>query len=118
MYFAILDVNQIILLIIYPGILKFTATAVLGSDAFDDLSFGEMEDRLKEKYTAFCKSPLAQYNPISMAMSWAWPPTIAYHHLVLCSRSVESKSYLARQDRVQAEIPAALSRFHSLRQKS
>ncbi|PSB58935.1 hypothetical protein C7B77_02885 [Chamaesiphon polymorphus CCALA 037] len=34
-----------------------------------------MEDRLREKYTACCESHLPQYDPISMAMNWAWPPT-------------------------------------------
>jgi hypothetical protein len=57
------------------GLLEFTAIAVLGGDPFTDLSCGDMEDKLREKYTACCKSPLVQYDPISMAMNWAWPPT-------------------------------------------
>ena len=57
------------------SLLEFTAIAVLGGDPFCDLSCSDMEDRLREKYTACCKSPLAQYDPISMAMNWAWPPT-------------------------------------------
>jgi hypothetical protein len=56
------------------SLLEFTAIAVLGGDPFTDLLSGEMEDRLREKYIACCKSPLAQYDPISMAMVWAWPP--------------------------------------------
>ena len=56
------------------GLLEFTAVAVLGGDPFTDLMSDEMEDRLREQYIACYKSPLAQYDPISMAMVWAWPP--------------------------------------------
>jgi hypothetical protein len=57
------------------SLLEFTAIAVLGGDPFCDLSWSDMEDKLKEKYTACCQTPLAQYDPISMAMKWAFPPT-------------------------------------------
>jgi hypothetical protein len=91
------------------SLLEFTAIAVLGGDPFIDLLSSEMEDRLREKYTACCELPLPQYDPISMAMNWAWPPMeggiIAFDYeelmnaveaLCLLLRSVEPAAIIHR----------------------
>jgi hypothetical protein len=56
------------------SLLQFTAIAVLGGDPFYDLSVGEMEEKLREQYIACCELSVPEYDPISMAMNWAWPP--------------------------------------------
>ena len=56
------------------SLLEFTAIAVLGGDPFVDLTAGDMEIKLTEEYFKHCKSTVENFNPIAMAMNWAWPP--------------------------------------------
>jgi hypothetical protein len=55
------------------SLLQFTAIAVLGGDPFVDLGLGEMETKLREKYIDRCQYSLQRYDPIAMAIIWAWP---------------------------------------------